>query len=136
MNERDSGSPGAALDAEMIKVVVADDSEIVRDAVRDLFEPIGADVHEIDSAIGLSGLLHRVRPDAVVLDVNMPAIRGDEAVAAVRRVCPRAAIVLFSSEPDVAEYARARGVAWVSKRTPELLVRTVLRHAAANLGSR
>lgn len=110
-----------------LKIVVADDSDIVREAVRDLFEPVGAEVHEIDSAIGLSGLLRRVRPDAVVLDVNMPAIRGDEAVASVRRVCPTAKIVLFSSEPDGAEYARARGVGWVSKSTPELLVRTVLR---------
>lgn len=136
MDKQDSKSPGAVLDAGLLKVVVADDSEIIREAVRDLFEPIGAEVHAIESAIGLSGLLHRVHPDAVVLDVNMPAIRGDEAVAAVRRICPRAAIVLFSSEPDVAEYARKRGVAWVSKRTPELLVRTVLRHATANLGSR
>ena len=136
MNKRDSRSPGALLDSELLKVVVADDSEIIREAVRDLFEPIGAEVHTIDSAIGLSGLLHRVQPDAVVLDVNMPAIRGDEAVDAVRRVCPRAVIVLFSSEPDVAEYARKRGVVWVSKRTPELLVRTVLRQATLNLGSR
>ncbi len=136
MDKQDSKSPGAVLDAGLLKVVVADDSEIIRDAVRDLFEPIGAEVHTIDSAIGLSGLLHRVRPDVVILDINMPAIRGDEAVTAVRRICSRATIVLFSSEPDGAEYARKRGVAWVSKSTPELLVRTVLRQATRDLGAR
>lgn len=124
--------PGALLDG-LMKVVVADDSPLILEAVRDLFEAVGAEVHTIDSAIGLSGLLRRVQPEAVVLDVNMPAIRGDEAVASVRRVCPKATVVLFSDDPKCAEYAGRCGVAWVGKSSPHQLVRAVLRQAAKDL---
>lgn len=109
-----------------LKIVVADDSEIIRDAVSDLFENLGAEVHTIETAIGLSGLVRRVQPDVIVLDVNMPAIRGDESVALVRRICPRATVVLFSSDPKVAEYAKTCGVPWVGKHQNQL-VQTVLR---------
>jgi CheY-like chemotaxis protein len=110
-------------------IVVADDSEIIRDAVRELFESVGAEVHEIGSAIGLSGLVRRVKPDAVLLDLNMPAIRGDEAIAAIRAVAPNAAIVLFSDDGSAAELAKAHGVAWVSKTAPQKLVSAVMRAA-------
>lgn len=123
--------PGALFDASLMKVVVADDSDLVLGVVRALFEEIGAEVHTIGSAIGLSGLVCRVRPDVVILDLNMPAIRGDEAVATVRRLCPRAAVVLFSDDARARELAGSLGVRWVSKASPELLVGAALRHAAS-----
>ena len=129
-------APGAVLDRDLMKVVVADDSELALAIVRDLFEAIGAEVHTIPSAIGLSGLLHRVQPDVVVLDVNMPAIRGDEAVVTVRRLCPRATVVLFSDDKQAHEHARAHGIAWVSKADPELLVSAVLRQATKDGGTK
>jgi CheY-like chemotaxis protein len=119
-----------------MQVVLVDDSEIALDLVRGLFEDIGAEVHTVaaDSsksaaagAIGLSGLLRRVRPDVVVLDMNMPAIRGDEAVVTARRMCPGATILLFSDDRQAYECARANGVTWVNKGKPEQLVTEALR---------
>ena len=110
-----------------VKVVVADDSPLILDVVRELLEARGAEVHTIASAIGLSGLLRRVNPDAVVLDFNMPAIRGDEAIQTVRRVCPSARVVLFSDDPRARDYAVAHGVPFVNKRaTGDQLVDAVL----------
>ena len=127
MNRKNERNPGALLDPSLLKLVVADDSNLALDIVRDLFESIGAEVHTIASAIGLSGLVRRVQPDAVILDVNMPAIRGDEAIATVRHLCPHATVVLFSSDPKCAEYAKTCGVPWVGKTEPNRLVSIVLR---------
>lgn len=121
--------PSALIDPGLMRVVVADDSPIILGATRDLFEAAGAEVHTIESAIGLSGLLRRVQPDIVILDMNMPAIRGDEAVATVRRICPRATVVLFSDDKQAAAHAKAHGIAWVSKAAPEMLVVTAMREA-------
>jgi CheY-like chemotaxis protein len=115
-----------------MRVVIADDSEIIRETVKDIFESIGAEVHVIGSAIGLSGLLRKVRPHAVLLDVNMPAIRGDQAIATVRAVCPSAAIVLFSDDAEAKAIAHKHGVAWVTKTEPARLVSAVMRAAKAS----
>lgn len=122
---------GAILDRDLLRVLIVDDSEIAREVVSELFEAIGAEVHTLASAIGLSGALRRLQPDAVILDVNMPAIRGDEAVAKVRELCPAAAVALFSDDPKCGEYARIAGAAWVGKSEPHRLLPAVMRSLAA-----
>lgn len=121
---------GALLDGDLLRVVCADDSELVLEVVRDLFEKLGAEVHTLSSAIGLSGALRRHRPELVVLDLNMPAIRGDEAVDIVRRVRPTAKVVIFSDDERAAYYAKERGVAWVPKGEPDKLVSAAMRLVA------
>lgn len=119
-----------------LKVVAADDSDLVLAIVREMFERYGAEVHTLSSAIGLSGALKRHKPDIVILDVNMPAIRGDEAIAAVKAVCPGATVVLFSDDPNAAGYAAANGVVAVNKSAPETLVGVAVRRARSLGGER
>lgn len=114
----------------MIRILVVDDSEVIRSAVRDLFDEL-AEVHELASAIGLSGMVRRLQPNVVLLDVNMPAIRGDEAIVMVRAVSPKSAIVLFSDDARAERLAKERGVAWVSKTAPQRLVSAVMRAASS-----
>jgi DNA-binding response OmpR family regulator len=102
------------------KIVIVDDSEIVRGLVEETLEDHGYDVVGIESPFELSGILARVRPDLVLLDVMLPALPGDKVVTMLRRVggdsCP---IVLFSDrdEAELAGRARACGAAgYISKR--------------------
>jgi two-component system OmpR family response regulator len=128
--------PPQAAPSGRMRVVLVDDSEIALELVRGMFEDVGAEVHTVAAdasrsaaagAIGLSGALRRVRPDVVVLDMNMPAIRGDEAVVTARRMCPGATIFLFSDDRQAYDCARANGVTWVNKSKPEQLVEEALR---------
>ena len=46
------------------------------------------------------GLAERLRPDAIVLDIQMPRMDGFAALPRLRELCPRAVIAVFSSDPD------------------------------------
>jgi CheY-like chemotaxis protein len=81
-------------------ILVVDDSEICREAVRATLEERGYRVVTVDGPIGFCSILSRERPDLVLLDVLMPALRGDQLVVITRQFrlhrCP---LVLFSSLP-------------------------------------
>jgi len=53
-----------------------------------------------------------LRPDLVVLDVEMPVLDGMAALPELRRVVPHAQVVMYSSAPaDLEESALAAGAA-------------------------
>lgn len=136
MNGANGSGNAIKPNASKLKVVVADDSDLVLSIVREMFERYGAEVHTLSSAIGLSGALKRHKPDIIILDVNMPAIRGDEAIASVKAVCPHATVVLFSDDSNAAGYAKANGVVAVSKSAPDTLVGVAVRRMSARASGR
>jgi DNA-binding response OmpR family regulator len=81
-----------------LKVLVVDDSELSREITRDMLEEHGFSVIIMETSIGMSRTLAVEKPDLVLMDVDMPALEGDKAVAIARRhslhVCP---IVLYSA---------------------------------------
>jgi len=81
------------------KIVLLDDSDLIRDLVRETLEQRGYVVVDTSSPFGFSNLLRREKPDLALLDVTMPTLRGDKlAEIAIQHgiVCP---IVLFSDRP-------------------------------------
>lgn len=130
----------ASLEAqEKRRLVVADDSELVLDMIRDIFEAIGFEVYTIPTAIGLRGLLYKVRPEVIILDVNMPAIPGSQAIDGAKAICPNARIVFFSDDPITPQLAAKHGVSWLSKHAPdggyhpERLVAAVMRSSGRHV---
>ena len=95
-------------------VIVVDDSEIARETVREILEDNGFAVVTLDSPFGLSRALQEHRPDLVLIDVQMPALRGDQVVESVANYrlhrCP---MVLHSDRPaaELAELVRRSGAA-------------------------
>lgn len=63
------------------KILIVDDSEVVREVARLTLEKAGYSVRTIESAFQLNRAIREDRPDLILLDVHMPALRGDQAAA-------------------------------------------------------
>ncbi len=61
-----------------LKVVVIDDDPIVLEVVQGSLQDMGHEVTTRSSAMGASAWILRERPDLVLVDLNMPALPGDE----------------------------------------------------------
>src|SRR6478735_2955342 len=82
------------------KVVLVDDSEICRETVRDMLEEQGHQLVALDSPFGLSRAIQTEKPDLVLIDVQMPALRGDQLVAVVlKHRLHRCPLILHSDRP-------------------------------------
>jgi DNA-binding NarL/FixJ family response regulator len=88
-----------------IRVLVADDHAVVREGIRNVLAPAhGFDVvGEAASGAEAVKLAAECEPDVVLLDVSMPSGTGLEIIGDVRRVAPRARVVILSVH-DEAEY--------------------------------
>jgi CheY-like chemotaxis protein len=111
-------------------VRVVDDNEVCRAVVRESLEQRGFDVVELDSPLGMSSVVNLEKPDLVLMDAEMPAIDGDEAV----QILPKhrlhdCKVVLYSGKPrvELEDLTRACGsTGFVSKSvTDEALARAV-----------
>ncbi len=84
--ERSGRAGGADADDRSIRVLIADDQDLVRSGFRlilssyDGIEVIG-EARDGDQAASLA---HRLRPDVVLMDIRMPRANGIEATRAIR----------------------------------------------------
>ena len=113
-----------------LRLLIADDNEIVRLAVRIFLKEkqeweICGDAENGRVAIAKVRCLS---PDVVILDLSMPVMSGFEAATEIRRIAPSTKIILFSVH-DVPTTAREVGAdAFVSKSTSaEELIATIER---------
>lgn len=93
----------------MIRVIVADDHEVVRRALRMLLGGEAGITLVAEAADGIETLrlVERHRPDVLVADVQMPALNGLAVIEQVRIVSPRTDVVVFSMHAGEAHVARA-----------------------------
>ncbi len=92
-----------------IRVVIADDHAILRDGVRALLST-AQDVEVVGEAADGTEAIARcqaLRPDVVLLDVNMPGLGGLEAALVLRRECPDTRVLFLSQHEDREYVARA-----------------------------
>jgi CheY-like chemotaxis protein len=69
-------------------VWVVDDEEINRILARAYLERLGWEVHEFSSGYDALRSLQQTRPQAMLLDVRMPGLSGDELVRQIRAQFP------------------------------------------------
>jgi DNA-binding NarL/FixJ family response regulator len=86
----------------VIKVVIADDHPLVRFAVRRCleWEESVEVVGEATTGREAVDLVRRLRPDAVLLDYQMPVLDGMDAARAIREDVPEVAILMLTAEDD------------------------------------
>ncbi|MHB8764157.1 MAG: ATP-binding protein, partial [Deferrisomatales bacterium] len=96
--------PGAALSG---KILVVDDDAMVLAATQDMLEDFGFSVlTAADGAEGVETLTANLdEVAAVILDMTMPRMNGEEALGEMRRARPDLPVILCSgfNEQDVAE---------------------------------
>jgi DNA-binding NarL/FixJ family response regulator len=121
----------------MIKLLLVDDQPIVRHGLRMrlLMEPDITVVGEASSGEQVVALVQSLTPDIVLMDVEMPAMDGISATAALRDAQAQSAVVMLSIHDDVNTRARAQAagaVAFVEKRgaveTLLATIRTAVEH--------
>ena len=86
---------------EATRVLLIDDSEVVLELAREVLERAGMEVHTRSVAYGSSWEIVRLRPDVVLVDVNMPGLSGSDIVSVTRARgdLHGTRVLLFSAQP-------------------------------------
>ena len=123
-----------------VRVLIADDHEIVRRGVRSLLEthPALEVCGEAVDGQDAVDAAKQLNPDVVVLDISMPHLSGLEAARRIRQEVPRTEILILSQHDssevvNAALEAGARGYVVKSDVSRDLLhaVESVMQHKVA-----
>jgi DNA-binding NarL/FixJ family response regulator len=107
---------------EPVRILLADDHDILRDGLRALLEMAG-DMEVIGEArtgreaVAMAALL---QPDVVLLDIAMPELDGVEACLRIRQQTPRTRVLFLTMHESEEYYVRAQragAAGYVIKRT-------------------
>jgi DNA-binding NarL/FixJ family response regulator len=86
----------------MIKLLLADDHPLMRDALRRHLETqpdlkVIAEASDGEEAVGLTLDLE---PDMVIIDIAMPKLNGLEAAAEIKKQCPNVSVLILTVHAD------------------------------------
>ncbi len=103
------------------RILIVDDSAIIRHAIRACIEH-NTDWEVCGEAENGQVAIEKVRalhPDAVTLDWQMPVMNGLEAAREIRRIAPRAVVLLITLYDNIllTQEARSAGVKEVLSKT-------------------
>jgi DNA-binding NarL/FixJ family response regulator len=85
-----------------VRILIADDHEVVRQGVRTILEGQAGWVVCGEASTGRDAVTKAVdlQPDIVVLDISMPELNGLEATRQIRRVVPAKILILTVHDSD------------------------------------
>ena len=119
-----------------IRVLVADDHEVVRQGLRTFLE-LDPELEVVgDAADGREAvrLAHRLRPDVVLMDLLMPELDGIAATQIIRRELPDTEVIALTSvleDASVVGAVRAGAIGYLLKDTKAQELRQAIKSAAA-----
>jgi DNA-binding NarL/FixJ family response regulator len=120
-----------------IKILLADDHEIMRDGLRTLLEKqldmkVVAEAEDGGSAVRLAC---KLAPDVVIMDIAMPGMNGIEATRRIVEKTPAVKVIALSMHSDqryAAEMLRAGACGYVQKNCAYLELVSAIRAVSAH----
>jgi PAS domain S-box-containing protein len=79
------------------KILIAEDSEILNNMMKDFFEENGFDVVQAFDGLECKSVFLRELPDVAFLDVQMPKLDGIEALRFIKEKAPRTIVVVMTA---------------------------------------
>lgn len=103
------------------RLLLADAETLVAEGLRRLLEPTFTVVGLCGDGRALVELAAQLRPDAVLLEINLPGLGGLDAAAQLRTAAPASGVLFVTSQSDletVREALRCGATGYVLKRSP------------------
>lgn len=133
MTTDQSPEPGSD---ELLSVLIADDEAVVRETIS-IYVSSAPDMQVVGTAAdgrAAVQMAETLRPDIILMDIQMPRVDGVEAVAEVLRLLPRTHVVMittFTSREAVVPALRAGALGYVLKSDPPERLLSAVREAVA-----
>jgi DNA-binding NarL/FixJ family response regulator len=123
-----------AAPADGTRVLIVDDHDLFRTGLRALLDEEGFDVAAAASGAAALRRVGELRPDVVVMDLNMPAMSGIETTSRLLDIRPDASVLILTIASDdrrVIEAVRAGARGYLLKDAPLEEIVAGIRAAAA-----
>jgi DNA-binding NarL/FixJ family response regulator len=122
----------------IIRLLLVDDRPAVRRGLRIwlALDPNMEVVGEADDGAEAISLARALRPDVILMDVEMPGMDGIVATAALRATAPHVAVVILSLYDDARTRARAReagAAAFVAKHQAKTALLATIRRVVSSI---
>jgi DNA-binding NarL/FixJ family response regulator len=102
-----------------LKIIFTDDVKKYRSVILSELAPLGVDcIGEASNGTELLRLLMRLKPDVVLLDLEMPVMNGNEALSAIMSQYPGTKVIILSMHYEgllVEDYIRRGARGYISK---------------------
>jgi DNA-binding NarL/FixJ family response regulator len=107
-----------------IRVLIVDDHKIMRDGIKAILKPAGdlEVIGETDSGVDAVQMVRKLRPDVVMMDINLQGMSGIEATTEMIRHQPEIKVMMLSmydDEHSVISAVKAGARGFVLKRASD-----------------
>ena len=92
-----NGTPIKMINDRQMKILIVDDSKLLRKKLRDELEKLGCEVIEASNGKEAISFDLEHEPDGIILDIVMPEVGGIEALSTIREITPAVPVVMLSS---------------------------------------
>ncbi len=111
--------------------LVADDEAHIRSYVRIILSNLGVEqIHEAATGDEAITRFQEVRPDVVLLDINMPGLSGLEVLPKILEIDPHAVVLMLTGHASrhlVENAAKAGATHYIRKDTPQQEISALLK---------